>query len=72
MFLRDMKKSKNSIQQEVPYDPVYQRDFEKKILGKSRNRFVLAFNKFTIPDDKVLKLRCLKRGRKTYEVVDSQ
>lgn len=61
-FLRDMKKSKNSIQQEVPYDPVYQRDFEKKILGKSRNRFVLAFNKFTIPDDKVFEIEMFEKG----------
>lgn len=59
-FLRDQKKVKNSIQQEVPYDPVEQKDFDKKILGKSQNRFVLAFNKFTIPDDKVLRSKCLK------------
>ena len=33
-----------------------QKDFDKKILGKSQNRFVLAFNKFTIPDDKVFEI----------------
>lgn len=61
-FLRDQKKVKNSIQQEVPYDPVEQKDFDKKILGKSQNRFVLAFNKFTIPDDKVFEIEMFERG----------
>lgn len=61
-FLRDMKKVKNSIQQEVLYDPVYQKDFEKKILGKSENRFVLAFRKFTIPDDKMFEIEMFEKG----------
>lgn len=60
-FIRDQKKMKNAIQQEVQYDPVQEKDFTKRIFGKSSNRFVLAFNKFTIPDDKVLRLRCSKR-----------
>ena len=47
---------------EVPYDPVEQKDFDKKILGKSQNRFVLAFNKFTIPDDKVFEIEMFERG----------
>lgn len=61
-FLRDMKKAKNSIQQEIQYDPVQQRDFDKKILGKSENRFVLAFSKFTIPDDKVFEIEMFERN----------
>lgn len=61
-FLRDMKKVKNSIQQEVPYDPVYQKDFERKILGKSKNRFVLAFHKFTVPDDKMFEFEMFEKG----------
>ena len=61
-FLRDQKKVKNSIQQEVPYDPVEQKDFDKKILGKSQNRFVLAFNKFTIPDDKILVVELVEKN----------
>lgn len=61
-FLRDMKKVKNSIQQEVPYDPVYQKDFERKILGKSKNRFVLAFHKFTVPDDKMFEIEMFEKG----------
>lgn len=61
-LLRDMKKSKNAIQQEVQYDPVDQQDFQKKILGKSQNRFVLAFKKFTIPDDKVFEIEIFEKG----------
>lgn len=61
-FLRDQKKAKNAIQQEVQYDPVQQEDFSKKILGKSQNRFVLAFYKFTIPDDKVFEIEMFEKG----------
>lgn len=60
-FLRDLKKSKNAIQQEVPYNPVQQKDFQKKILGKSENRFILVFNKFTIPDDKVFDIEMFEK-----------
>lgn len=61
-FLRDIKKSKNAIQQEVQYDPVDQQDFQKKILGQSHNRFILAFKKFTIPDDKVFEIEMFEKG----------
>lgn len=61
-FLRDVKKNKNAIQQEVQYEPVYQKDFENRIKGKSRNRFVLAFRKFTIPDDKVFEIEMFEKG----------
>lgn len=61
-FLRDLKKSKNAIQQEVQYDPVDQQDFQKKILGNSQNRFILAFKKFTIPDDKVFEIEMFEKG----------
>lgn len=61
-FIRDQKKMKNAIQQEVQYDPVQQKDFSKRIFGKSMNRFVLAFNKFTIPDDKVFEIEMFEKG----------
>lgn len=61
-FLRDLKKSKNAIEQEVQYDPVEQKDFDTKILGKSENRFVLAFRKFTIPDNKVFEIEMFEKG----------
>lgn len=35
-FLRDQKKVKNSIQQEVPYDPVEQKDFDKRYWAKAK------------------------------------
>lgn len=61
-FLRDVKKSKNAIEQEVQYDPVEQKDFNKKIIGKSENRFVLAFRKFTIPDNKIFEIEMFERN----------
>jgi hypothetical protein len=61
-FIRDKKTSKNAIQQEIQIFPVHQGDFEKKILGKSDNRFILIFNKFTIPDKKVMELEMFEKG----------
>lgn len=61
-FIRDQKKLKNAIQQEVQYEPVQQKDFSKRIFGKSENRFVLAFNKFTIPDDKIFEIEMFEKG----------
>lgn len=61
-FIRDQKKMKNAIQQEVQHDPVQQKDFTKRIFGKSSNRFVLAFNKFTIPDEKVFEIEMFEKG----------
>lgn len=61
-FQRDIKKNKNAIQQETPIDPVYTKDFETKIKGKSGNRLVLGFNKFTIPDDKIFEIELYEKG----------
>lgn len=61
-YLRDEKKSKKTIQQDVPYEPVDQKDFSNKIKGKSENRFVLAFKKFTIPDDKVFVIEMFEKN----------
>lgn len=61
-FQRDQKKSKNAIQQETTIEPIYQKDFHTKIKGKSQNRLVLGFNKFTIPDDKVFEIEVYERN----------
>lgn len=61
-YLCDEKKAKKTIQQDVPYDPVDQKDFTNRIRGKSENRFVLAFNKFTIPDDKVFVIEMFEKN----------
>lgn len=61
-FQRDIKKVKNAIQQELQMDPVYQRDFYNSVFGKSESRFILAFNKFTIPDDKVFEIEMFEKG----------
>ena len=61
-FQRDQKKSKNAIQQETTIEPIYQEDFDTKIKGKSRNRLILGFDKFTIPDDKVFEIEIYERN----------
>ena len=61
-FQRDIKKSKNAIQQETTIDPIYTKDFETKIKGKSGNRLVLGFNKFTIPDNKIFEIELYEKG----------
>jgi len=61
-FQRDIKKSKNAIQQETTIDPIYTKDFETKIKGKSANRLVLGFNKFTIPDNKIFEIELYEKG----------
>lgn len=61
-FVRDLKTNKNSTQQEIQVDPVYSADFNKKIAGKTDNRFILVFNKFTIPDDKVFLIEMFEKG----------
>ena len=42
--------------------PIYQKDFDTKIKGKSRNRLILGFDKFTIPDDKVFEIEIYERN----------
>ena len=61
-FQRDQKKSKNVIQQETTIEPIYQKDFDTKIKGKSQNRLILGFDKFTIPDDKVFEIEIYERN----------
>lgn len=36
--------------------------FETKIKGKSANRLVLGFNKFTIPDKKIFEIELYEKG----------
>ena len=38
------------------------KDFETKIKGKSANRLVLGFNKFTIPDNKIFEIELYEKG----------
>lgn len=60
-FQRDQKKMKNAIQQEIEINPVYLKDFSSKITGKSENRFILAFRKFTIPDSKIFEIEMFEK-----------
>ncbi|TYK32834.1 DUF4138 domain-containing protein [Bacteroides pyogenes] len=61
-FIRDLKTSKKEVQQSIEYRPVYQRDFERRINGRSHNRFVLVFDKFTIPDNKSFDIEVFEKN----------
>lgn len=61
-FFVDKKPAKNAVLQEDVVEHVYQKNFNNKIKSKSSNKFVLVFDKFTIPDKKVFKVEIYERG----------
>lgn len=60
-FIRDQKKMKNAIQQEVQYDPVQEKDFTKRILVKAVIVLFLPSISLQFPTTRFLRLRCSKR-----------
>ena len=61
-FFVDEKESKNVAQQSIEVDSKYEFDQEDKVKAKSKNKFVLVFDKFTIPDKKVFKIQIYEKG----------
>jgi conjugative transposon TraN protein len=61
-FIRDKKTSKITLIQETEVVPVYQNEQTKKIRGKNKNRLILAFRKFTIPNDKILEIEMYEKN----------
>lgn len=61
-FFVDEQELKNSVQQEVIVDYKFNFNFKDKIAAKSRNKFVLTFDKFTIPDKKIIKIEMYEKG----------
>lgn len=51
-FIRDIKQLKNTTIQETEMIPLIKYNFKDAVSNKKGNDFVLAFNKFTIPDKK--------------------
>lgn len=60
-FQRDQKKARTPSNRKQPLNPFIKR-LPHEIKGKSQNRLVLGFNKFTIPDDKVFEIEVYERN----------
>lgn len=63
-FFADKKVSKNAVQQELPQEPINlgQKYQIKTIKGKEKIQYPLMFRKFTIPDDKLLRIEIFEKG----------
>lgn len=61
-FLIDEKELKKAALQEIAVDYVYLYNFSSKVSAKEDHRFVLVFNKFTIPDKKIFKIEIYEKG----------
>jgi conjugative transposon TraN protein len=72
-FLVDKKTTRNAIQQEYVIDYIYEKDFPQTIKAKSSNKFLLIFNKFTIPNNKIFKVEIYERngGRNINFTIDN-
>jgi conjugative transposon TraN protein len=61
-FYVDEKESKNVAQQMIEVDAKFNFNFKNKIEAKTSNKFVMVFDKFTIPDKKVFKVQIYEKG----------
>ena len=73
-FVIDKKIAKNAVLQEEVKEYDYHLNFNEKIDSRSKNRFVLAFNKFTIPDNKLFKVEINEKngGRHASIEIENQ
>ena len=62
VFSATRKKARTLSSRKQPLNPSIKKDFHTKIKGKSQNRLILGFNKFTIPDDKVFEIEVYERN----------
>lgn len=61
-YIRDKKKSKRTASQEIELSPVQVAGNTEIIRGQSRQNFVIALPKFTIPDKKLLFIELMEAG----------
>ncbi len=62
LFINDKKKSKRTASQEIEIQPLYVYGDTSTIKGKSKNIFVFALQKFTIPDQKYLSIQLMEKN----------
>ena len=61
-FIKDKKRSKRTAVQEVEQKPVYITGNHSKVKGNSNTAFVVALEKFTIPDKKYLAVQITEKN----------
>jgi hypothetical protein len=61
-FIKNKKRSKRTAVQELEQKPVYSTGNSGKIKGNSNTVFVVALEKFTIPDKKYLVVRITEKN----------
>lgn len=61
-FIKDKKRSKRTAVQEVEQKPVYTAGNLNKVKGHSNTVFVIALEKFTIPDKKYLAVQITEKN----------
>lgn len=60
-YVKDKKLSKRTSFQEIDLDPIFTYPKFSKIAGKKQIRFGFAFQKFTIPDGKIIEVELLEK-----------
>ena len=61
-FIKDKKRSKRTAVQEMEQKPVYTTGNHSKVKGNSNTVFVIALEKFTIPDKKYLAVKITEKN----------
>lgn len=61
-YIRDQKKSKRTATQELEITPLYIKGDTSVIVGQTKNVFVYALPKFTIPDKKYLVIELMEKS----------
>ncbi|MDR0603558.1 MAG: conjugative transposon protein TraN [Bacteroidales bacterium] len=61
-FLIDQKELRDAVQQETVINNKYEYNLKTQIKANEDHKFVLVFDKFTIPDRKVFKIEIYERG----------
>lgn len=61
-YIRDQKKSKRTATQELEIPPLYVKGDTSVIVGQTKNVFVCALPKFTIPDKKYLVIELMEKS----------
>lgn len=64
-YVQDIVTSKKTASQPIDHEPLFMEGFKSKLLSKEKNAFVVALEKFTIPDNKnlIIEIQELNGGR---------
>ena len=69
-YIVDKKTVKLTASQEVDQTPLFAEHYSPRIKGRNTVKYVIAFNKFTIPDDKYFRIEINEKGGGRHIVFD--